>query len=503
MSPASPAQLVEQPLQLVELGRALRLLVDQTGGVAGHARLLQGAEQAVLLHRGQRAALGDLGVLSGGLEGGVVQFLLRGTQRHVQAALDALRELIAHELAVAPQHHRGQTPAQLREVAVAQDLAALVGDVEIHQVAPQGAQHFLVHDLHQGVEVLQAVLQRGAAEHEGVARGDALDRRGDLGAPVLDALGLVQDHQVRAQDLVDDADIAQDQLVVDDEEAPAAPVLHGPPGRGARHHLGLLAGELADLAGPLVFEGGRADHQDALHLRLPVQPSRGGDGLEGLAQAHVVRQQGAAVGHQEGDALDLIRVEPGADPRQTPAGGADVLADPPRPQPLSGARSQTAGVAQGVLAQVDVGAPGQGVGQAQEVLGQPAPKGPSRVEVVVQQARQGLLRAGGAVQADLRGRVRLPVQPDEGRRRRLVLDPGVVPPLGDLMEHRLDVLAGAELVGREVRAGAVVGPPGEGADVDPVAHREVGCGADGAARSRPRRYASPTRALPAPRPDRA
>jgi len=82
-------------------------------------------------------------------------------------------------------------------------LPALIGDVEIHQIAPEGSQYPSVDHLHQAVEVFEAVLQRCATEYEDVTKRDALDGGGDLGAPILDPLGLVQDQEIRGQGFVD------------------------------------------------------------------------------------------------------------------------------------------------------------------------------------------------------------------------------------------------------------------------------------------------------------
>jgi hypothetical protein len=342
----------------------------------------------------------------GGGERVVVDLRLLRRQRHVAALLDAVRQLVAHQGAVAAQHHRREPAAQRGEIAVAQHLAALVGDVEVHEIAPERPQHPRVHHLHQAVEVLQAVLQRGAAEHEGIARRDALDGGGDLGAPVLDALGLVQDQQVRRQGLVDDAEIAQHQLGVDDVEAAALAVLHRARLGRTLHQVRLGAGEARDLPLPLELEGGRADDQRPLDVVVLVQPIGGGDGLQRLAQAHVVGQQRAPAAGQEG----AVGVEP---PFQH----------------------------------------GRQVG--------------------------GDLRA--PVQPDARGVVALPVQVDIGPRRRPVADRFEVLALADAVQHRLDVLAGAELVGGEVRAGAMVGALGQRADLHlPGGLDRARAGADGA-----------------------
>jgi hypothetical protein len=120
-------------------------------------------------------------------------------------------------------------------------------------------------------------------------------------------------------------------------------------------------------------------------------------------------------------------VEPGGYPRQAPAGGADAFADVPGPQPLGRTRGQAAGIAQGVFAEVDVGASGQGVGQTQEVLRQAPSEGPGGVEVFVREAAQASIGARRPVQADLRGRIGLPVEPGEGRLTRSSMAPATAP----------------------------------------------------------------------------
>ena len=69
------------------------------------------------------------------------------------------------------------------------------------------------------------------------------------------------------------------------------------------------AGEARDLALPLVLERGRADDQHALDAEVPGHDLRGGDGLDGLAQAHLVADQAAAGAGGEQRALALVVVE--------------------------------------------------------------------------------------------------------------------------------------------------------------------------------------------------
>ena len=479
LEPGLQADLAEDVGQFIELGRAPGLLVHQAGGVAGHARLLQGREQPVLLARGQRPAAGDLRQAAGRVHGRVVQLALFGRQDHVQPLDDPLGQLFAHQAPVAAQHHRRQPLAQYAQVTVAEHLAALVGDVEVHQVAPQGPQHPRVDHLHEAVQVLQPVFQRRAGEHEGVAAGDALDRAGDPGAPVLDALGLVHDHQVRAQGLVEHRQVAQDEFVVDDVAGGLAPVLDTPLRRRSLDDLRGQPGEPLDLPRPLVLERGRADDQHPPHPLVLAQPGGRGDGLQGLAQAHVVGQQGPAGAGEKGHALDLVGIEGGPHPGQAAVGGQDPAPDVVGAQPVGGPGGQVAGIIQGIVAQVEVGALLDQFGEAEKVLRQTAAEPAGAVEIPGEQRLQLGCQRGGAVQADLRSLVHVPGQRHVADRRRQLNDFVVVPALGDLVQHRLDVLAGAELVDLEVRAGAEVGAPLEAADGDPVAPGERVVRADG------------------------
>ena len=62
----------------------------------------------------------------------------------------------------------------------------------------------------------------------------------------------------------------------------------------------------ADLALPVELERGRADDQPR---GGGTGPAEGDDGLPGLAEPHVVGEDGGAVTAQEVDTLDLVRVE--------------------------------------------------------------------------------------------------------------------------------------------------------------------------------------------------
>ena len=143
-----------------------------------------------------------------------------------------------------------------------------------------------------------------------------------------------------------------------------------------------------------------------------------------------------------------------------PAAPPDTLADLPGAGGPGRVLRETPGVAQGVLADLDVRPPGQGLGQAQQGLRESSPEGPRGVEVLVEQRCQVGVGQGTPLEAHHRRTLALPVQIDEGPLGGLC--PGLLEALAlaQPMEHRLHVLAGAELVGGEVGAGAVIGPAG-------------------------------------------
>src|SRR5262249_53231397 len=73
-----------------------------------------------------------------------------------------------------------------------------------------------------------------------------------------------------------------------------------------RRVLAASAGETPNLALPLVFERGRADHQYPCDAEMPRQNFHGGDGLDGLAQSHIVADQCPAGLDREQRAFGLI-----------------------------------------------------------------------------------------------------------------------------------------------------------------------------------------------------
>ncbi len=362
------AELIQQRLEFIELRRALGLLVHQSGGVTRHTRLLQRGHHAVLLRWRERPAPHDVGDVTGSLDRRIVDLLLGLRHGHIDPLHDPFRQLVPNQTAIAAQHHAGQALAQQGEIAVAEYLAAFVGDVEIDHVAPEWTQDARIDDLHQAVQVFEPVFQRCAGQDECIARADPLDCAGDLGAPVLDALGLVNDQQIGTQFPVDHGQVAHHEFIVDHVETRTPSVLGAAGRHGTLHDLDTSPGESLDLARPLQLQRGGTDDQDPLDAVVTVHPVGCGNGLQGLAQAHVIGQQTPTAPRQEGDTLDLVGMQACPDLRQPATAGPNLFADVDGTHGPYRILGQAPGMAEGVVADLDVLARAREFGKAQEIV---------------------------------------------------------------------------------------------------------------------------------------
>ena len=118
----------------------------------------------------------------------------------------------------AAEHHRLQPAAQFGEVLIVDRPAALVEFVEVAVEAEQRPDQFRVEVLDDRIELVDAVLDWRAGQHEGIGRAQRLHLPRRLDLPVLDALRLVEHDHVGMQDLVDVRRIAEHLLVVHDGE---------------------------------------------------------------------------------------------------------------------------------------------------------------------------------------------------------------------------------------------------------------------------------------------
>ena len=230
-------------------------------------------------------------------------------QRDEKCAVGPAGQLGLHVGLAAAQHEGPDAGMQLVEVAVTHGAATLVEFVEVAVEAEQRSEHGRIEEGHQRVDLVDAVFDRRAGEDEGVAAAQALDGLRGLGVPVLDPLRFVQDHDVGLQPLVDVQRVGQHLLVIDDGEerrGGIAPEAFPP---GAEHELVAEARETLDLLLPFGLERGRRDDQHAGSLAEPVQQRAGGDGLDGLAQPHLVGQQRALGEGQVQHAFALVWVQ--------------------------------------------------------------------------------------------------------------------------------------------------------------------------------------------------
>src|SRR5262249_16007884 len=149
------------------------------------------------------------------------------------------------------------------------------------------AQPEAIDELHDGYEFLETIVQRRPREHDGVRRGDPLHTAGNAGAPVLDALGLVENHLV-LRPTVNEIEVRVHRFVVEDLEEALPPKPLRARGAQAADDLNGPADEALDLALPLMLERGGADDEHALDAEMAGHDLGGGDRLDRLAQAHLV-----------------------------------------------------------------------------------------------------------------------------------------------------------------------------------------------------------------------
>ena len=304
------AQLGEELEETVDLGGARRGgVVDEAGGARDLAEAGQRREdaEAELL----------LGAVVGGqrLEGrdadGLVAAALVGAELDVDAHLGAGREvgrdLGLHAAEQEGPHHAGEGEAALG-VAVALD-----GGGEAPAEGRRGAEEARHDDAEEAPELGEAVLDGCAGEGDAGVRLEGRRRLRALGVGVLHGLGLVEDDGgpgEAAQGLVAHEDVPGG----DDEVTPrevGEVLLAG----GAVVEVDAQArGEALGLAQPVEADG-HGGHDELGAARGAVEED--GEGLDGLAETHVVREHGAAgPGEQAGhprEALELVGAEVGAE----------------------------------------------------------------------------------------------------------------------------------------------------------------------------------------------
>ncbi|HEX7679164.1 MAG TPA: hypothetical protein VF713_13625 [Thermoanaerobaculia bacterium] len=173
------------------------LLVQEVSAVARHAHALQRDHHAPLIGLGQmpvlaplhRDARDDLAVL-------LMMFALLRCHGDEELLLEPFRKL-RQDFLLAPPHHdgreRGRHPI---EIAVAGHPSVLVFRLVRVEETVRGSKPERIDEVDDRHQLLEPVLERRAGENDGVIGGDSLDRSGGARRPVLDALRLVEDHQI-------------------------------------------------------------------------------------------------------------------------------------------------------------------------------------------------------------------------------------------------------------------------------------------------------------------
>src|SRR6185437_14190081 len=255
---------VEQHGRLARLGTLIAAVIDEIAVVARHAHALHGDHQPSLVRLRQKTiappflddARDNLQILR-------VVLALKFRHRHENVRVDAFGQLIEYLVLVPPHQNRLQRLADLVEVAITDDLAVRVTHLMIVQQAEGGAETEAIDELHDGDEFLQAVLQRRAGQDERIRSRDLLDAAGRACDPVLDALRLVENDQIRRPRLYE-IEIAMYRIVIGDFEERLGGEMNFTASAQATHDFDAAVTEAFNLALPLMFERGRTDDQYAL-----------------------------------------------------------------------------------------------------------------------------------------------------------------------------------------------------------------------------------------------
>jgi hypothetical protein len=132
----------------------------------------------------------------------------------------------------------------------------------------------------------------------------------------------VEHDDVRLRYFVDVEGVAQHLLVIDDGEEGRRAIGREPLGAWSEHEAGPAGAEAGDLLFPFRLQRRRADDEDPLDALAPRQQLAAGDGLDGLAERHVVGEQSALAEGEMHRSVALIRQQRmGQDVERRAAGG--------------------------------------------------------------------------------------------------------------------------------------------------------------------------------------
>ena len=240
----------------------------------------------------------------------LVELALRTAQLDRAHHLRLRRELLRDVALQSAEDVRGDQLAKRHETLLVPALLDrhAIEATEVHLVAEETR----VGEVEQRPELAEVVLDRRAREAEPVLGVDRPRREVRLAAHVLDRLRLVEDHHVIGG-LRDELLVTAEDRVARDDDVRARGVV--PRAVAAVEHVHPQARrELGDLAVPVRHEGRRRDDErGAIEATLLLLREEMRDGLERLAEAHVVGEDAADAARPQvlepGEALDLVRTE--------------------------------------------------------------------------------------------------------------------------------------------------------------------------------------------------
>ena len=242
----------------------------------------------------------------------LVVFILHGLgEADEVVAVRAVGEF-GFDIALAAAEENGADAfAESCEVFVACWSAALVEFVILAVEAEERAEEGGVEEVDEGAEFVDAVFDGCSSEDESVAALEAFYGLGGLGGPVFDALGFVENDDIRPQVGIDLERVGNDLLVVRDGEKGGVGVAveRGAGGAAAEDQAQWEGGEFFDLFLPFRFERSRCDDEDAAGLAERVEERAGGDGLNGLAEAHFIGKEGSLAEGKVEHAFALVGKE--------------------------------------------------------------------------------------------------------------------------------------------------------------------------------------------------
>ena len=220
------------------------------------------------------------------------------------------RKFVLHRRLAPTQKDLRRGLLELLQIAHALVVSFVIKGIEPPVEPEEAAEKRRIDELGKRIQLVNAVFERRACQHERIRRREPLEVAGGLRLPVLNALRLIKDHEIRLEDVVDLLPVADDLLVVGDEEEcfrrriPRKPHMAHPI---QEFRLGI--GEKPYLILPFALERRRHDHERALDPDRLAQEQRGGDRLNRFAEAHFVRQQRASLPSEMERAFALIRIE--------------------------------------------------------------------------------------------------------------------------------------------------------------------------------------------------